>query len=212
MKGLYFAKAWFTKRLTIFIKLATLRNLSPDLFTGIGIAGAVLASRALVLTEHHPIFGCVLVGLGLVIRLGGANLDGAVARAQGRSHAFGFVINEIGDRVSDFIIMAGVVTIAWHTQVSNVRILSVVAIVAATLPTLISLAGAGAGGVRINGGPFGKTERCATIFLLSVAIAIGFSISASITIACDAIILGSIITAIARVQAYRKAFANTGSK
>ena len=38
-----------------------------------------------------------------------------------------------------------------------------VAAVCATLPTFVSLAGAGAGAPRLNGGPWGKTERCAVV-------------------------------------------------
>ena len=36
----------------------------------------------------------------------------------------------------------------------------VLAALAATLPTFASLAAAGAGATRVNGGPLGKTERC----------------------------------------------------
>ena len=39
--------------------------------------------------------------LFLAVRLGGANLDGAVARARGVSRPWGFVLNEVGDPVSD---------------------------------------------------------------------------------------------------------------
>lgn len=49
--------------------------------------------------------------LALVVRLGGANLDGAVARARGVSR-WGFVLNEIGDHTSDFLAFAGLADLA----------------------------------------------------------------------------------------------------
>ena len=203
MKGLYFAKSWFTRRLALFVKLAVRKNLSPDLFTWIGVAGAVLASISLIENLWF------LVGIGLVIRLGGANLDGAVARAQGSFRKFGFVLNEIGDRLSDYILMIGLSTLAWRTGSTALFFLSVGALITASLPTLISISGATpSGGVRINGGPFGKTERCATIFILAIALALGSAKTTSISVACILITVGSIATAALRARTYNKIFLN----
>lgn len=202
MKGLYFAKAWFTARLNFILKIAVRKEISPDVFTWIGVLGACFATRALILSIWW------LVGLGLVIRLGGANLDGAIARAQGKKDKFGFIVNEIGDRLSDFIIMIGLVKLAWMNigLGQYAVVLSVVALLTSTFPTIISLSGAGAGGSRINGGPFGKTERCASIFLLSVAIALGISVVISIAVVSSLIIIGSIVTAVMRALTYKKMF------
>ena len=102
-----------------------------------------------------------LAFLLLAARLGGANLDGAVARARGVSRPFGFVLNEIGDRASDLLMMAGLVGLGLRTDASHATVcLVLVAALAATLPTFISLSAAGAGAPRLNGGPLGKTERC----------------------------------------------------
>ena len=102
----------------------------------------------------------------LAARLGGANLDGAVARARGVSRPFGFVLNEIGDRFSDFLIMAGLVGLSVRTgSPTSTTALLLAASAAATLPTFVSLCAAGAGAPRLNGGPFGKTERCLTAVL-----------------------------------------------
>lgn len=198
MKGLYFAKSWFTKRLNLFVKLAVRKNLSPDLFTWIGVAGALLASLGLI---NNLWF---LVGLGLIVRLGGANLDGAVARAQGSSSKFGFILNEVGDRLSDFILMASVVALAWSTHSSATLILAIIALATSTLPTLISISGAGAGASRINGGPFGKTERCATLFILSVTLAFGLPKSNYVSGASVLIVVGSVVTAFTRAMAYKR--------
>ena len=89
-----------------------------------------------------------------------------MARARGVSRPFGFVLNEIGDRFSDFLIMAGLVGLSVRTDSpTSTTALLLAATAAATLPTFVSLCAAGAGAPRLNGGPFGKTERCLTAVL-----------------------------------------------
>ena len=120
----------------------------------------------------------------MVLRLAGANLDGAVARARGVSRPWGFVVNEIGDRTADLLAFAGLAVWAARQDGPGLNWLSwpvlqvLVAALAATLPTFASLAAAAAGATRRNGGPLGKTERClfvvlATAFPVIMPIAAG---------------------------------------
>ncbi|MEH3032523.1 MAG: CDP-alcohol phosphatidyltransferase family protein [Aeromicrobium erythreum] len=157
MRGLYALKPWYSRRLQLFTDAAVRRGLSPDVFTAVGVLFAVVA--ALVIWQ-----GWWWVALpALALRLAGANLDGAVARARGVSRPWGFVLNELGDRASDLLMFAGLAALAARHQGSwqHVDVLLVlVAALAATLPTFASLSAAGAGATRLNGGPFGKTERC----------------------------------------------------
>src|SRR4051812_31395586 len=102
--------------------------------------------------------------------MAGANLDGALARARGVSRPLGFVINEIGDRVGDLLPLAALSVLALNTGSLATLALALTAIVAASWPTFISLAIAAAGGQRINGGPFGKTERALVVFVCAVAL------------------------------------------
>ena len=129
----------------------------------------------------------------LAARLGGANLDGAVARARGVSRPFGFVLNEIGDRVSDLLIMAGLVGLALRTGSSAATVhLLLIALAAAMLPTFVSLAAAGAGAARLNGGPFGKTERC-------LAAVVAAALPQYLAIVAWIVIAGSVVTACVRL-------------
>ena len=104
-------------------------------------------------------------GTVLALRLAGANLDGAVARARGVSRRWGFGVNEIGDRCSDLLTFAGLAVFAARQNGPGLPWLSwpviqtLAATLAATLPTFASLAAATAGATRRNGGPLGKTER-----------------------------------------------------
>ena len=126
MASLYSLKYWYTRRLGVIIQASVRRGISPDVWTAIGVIAAALGCGALVMGWW------LLAFILLAARLGGANLDGAVARARGVSRPFGFVLNEIGDRVSDLFIMAGLVGLALRTGSSTTTVyLTMVSLTAA---------------------------------------------------------------------------------
>ena len=187
MVSLYSLKYWYTRRLGVIIQASVRRGISPDVWTAVGVIAAALGCGAVVMGWW------LLAFILLAARLGGANLDGAVARARGVSRPFGFVLNEIGDRVSDLFIMAGLVGLALRTGSSTTTVyLTLIALAAATLPTFISLAAAGAGATRLNGGPFGKTERC-------LAAVVAAALPQYLVIIAWVIIMGSAVTACVRL-------------
>ena len=197
MKSLYALKYWYTRRLGFIVSASVRRGISPDFWTAAGVAAAALGAWAIV--EGWWIAAFVF----LAARLGGANLDGAVARARGVSRPFGFVLNEIGDRFSDFLIMAGLVGLAVRTDSpTSTTALLLAATAAATLPTFVSLCAAGAGAPRLNGGPFGKTERCLTA-VLAAAFPQHLAVFGWIVVA------GSLATAAVRLAKTRRALRGT---
>lgn len=192
MDGLYALKPWYSRRLGALVDVAVSRRISPDLFTAAGVAAAAVAGTAIALGAWP------LAALALAARLAGANLDGAVARARGVSRPWGFVLNEVGDRLSDLLAFAGLAVLAARIPEQRLAVPAVlVAALAATLPTFASLATAAAGGYRRNGGPLGKTERC---LLLVVATAV----PAWLVPVCGLITLGSLVTAALRLAAGRR--------
>lgn len=197
MQGLYALKPWYTRRLGGVVGAATTRGLSPDVFTVVGVVAAALAGVALAL-------GWWWLALPLLaLRLAGANLDGAVARARGVSRPWGFVLNEIGDRLGDLLMWTG---LAWWAAQHSITALVwvLVATVAATLPTFASLSAAGAGTTRRNGGPLGKTERC----LLAV---LGCAVPSWLVGVSAVVVAGSVLTAALRLRsAHRELAAPAG--
>lgn len=186
MQGLYALKPWYTRRLNRVVDAAVARGFSPDVFTAVGILGGALAGVALAL-------GWWWLALPLLaLRLAGANLDGAVARARGVARPWGFVLNEIGDRFGDLLMWAG---LAWwasqHSPTALVWVL--VATVAATLPTFASLSAAGAGATRRNGGPLGKTERC-------LLVVVGCAVPSWLVGVSAVVVAGSVLTAGLRLR------------
>lgn len=194
MRGLYAAKPWFTRQLGRVVTAAVSRGWSPDAFTAVGVAFAAVAAGGLLL-GWWP-----LVLIGLVGRLAGANLDGAVARARGVVRPFGFVLNEIGDRASDLLPLAALSILAGQTGSVPALVAALVAMTAASWPTFISLGAAAAGAPRVNGGPFGKTERTLAVLLMSVAFT-WFPVDEVISVGSAVIIAGSTVTAATRARA-----------
>ncbi|MFD9635492.1 CDP-alcohol phosphatidyltransferase family protein [Streptomyces violascens] len=181
MNGLYALKPWYADRLSGIRGALARRGVSPDTLTAAGVVSAAGAAAALALLPAP--LAALPVAVLLAARLAFANLDGALARDTGRTTRRGALLNELGDRAADLIVLAGFLPLAPLWLVAT-------AALAATLPSWISLAGAAAGAPRRNGGPLGKTERC---LLVVVAAASGWVSPVLLVIA-----IGSVLTAAVR--------------
>ncbi|MFI1828013.1 CDP-alcohol phosphatidyltransferase family protein [Streptomyces sp. NPDC020412] len=182
MNGLYALKPWYAARLAGVHGALARRGVSPDALTVAGVASAAGAAAALAWLPA-PLAALPVAAL-LAARLAFANLDGALARSTGRTTRRGALLNELGDRAADLVVLAGFLAIAPLWLVG-------VAALAATLPSWVSLAGAAAGAPRLNGGPVGKTERC---LLAVVAAATGWAVPVLVVLA-----VGSALTALVRL-------------
>jgi CDP-diacylglycerol--glycerol-3-phosphate 3-phosphatidyltransferase len=186
--------------LTPVVETAVARGVSPDVFTAAGVVAAAAAGAA-VAHGWWP-----LAALFMVLRLAGANLDGAVARAARRSRPWGFVLNEVGDRASDLLAFAGLAVWAARQSGPGLQWLSwpvvmvLLAALASTLPTFAALAAAGAGATRRNGGPLGKTERC-----LLVVLATAFPVI--LPVVSMQMVNGSLLTTALRLRAAHRELA-----
>ncbi|MET7924513.1 phosphatidate cytidylyltransferase [Streptomyces sp. NPDC005349] len=181
MNGLYALKPWYADRLSGLRRTLAARQVSPDTLTAAGVVCAAGAAAALAWLPAP--LSALPVGVLLAGRLAFANLDGALARDTGRTTRRGALLNELGDRAADLLVIAGFLPLAplW---------LVAAAAFAATLPSWVSLAGAAAGAPRRNGGPVGKTERC---LLAVVAAASGWPVPVLAVVAA-----GSAVTAVVR--------------
>jgi phosphatidylglycerophosphate synthase len=188
MNGLYAFKPWYADRLAGLRHVLIDHRVSPNTLTSIGIVFGAAAGTVLWRGTPGPVSAiAVLVLLGA--RLACANLDGGVAREAGRTTRFGLVVNEIGDRVAEFAALAGLIAIAPPGMVA-------LAALAGTLPSWIALAGSAADAARVQGGPVGKTERCA---LLVVIAATGWAVPVLWVFA-----IGSLLTAVIRLARIRR--------
>ncbi|MEU6659758.1 CDP-alcohol phosphatidyltransferase family protein [Streptomyces sp. NPDC046821] len=181
MNGLYALKPWYADRLSGVRGALAARRVSPDALTAAGVGCAAGAAAALAFLPAP--LAALPVAVLLTARLAFAHLDGALARDTGRMTRRGAVLNELGDRAADLLVIAGFLPLAplW---------LVAVAAFASTLPSWVSLAGAAAGAPRRNGGPVGKTERC---LLAVVVAATGWAVPVLGVVAA-----GSAVTALVR--------------
>lgn len=187
MDGLYALKPWYATRLRSVRAALVARDVSPHLLTAAGVAAGAAGGVALATGN------ALLVPPLVAARLAFANLDGGVARDTGRTTPWGSVVNELGDRLADVALLAGAFALAAPVPV-------LAALFAATLPSWVALAGAAAGAPRVNGGPAGKTERCALVcvaaFFPAAAEAVLWTVAA-----------GSVVTAGLRLRTIRTAVA-----
>ena len=186
MHGLYAIKPWYTRRLRRLVDAAVARrHLAGRVHRGRGGRRRAVAA---VCIAHGWWLGALLA---LAARLAGANLDGAVARARGVDPAVGVRAQRgrrpgVGpDRLRR---SGGLAAGSAGLGVGRGGAGGRGRCAAATLPTFAALAAAGAGATRRNGGPVGKTERCA---LAVVATAW----PASLPVVCVVVIVGSVLTA-----------------
>ncbi|CAM5229442.1 CDP-alcohol phosphatidyltransferase family protein [Streptomyces antimycoticus] len=178
MNGLYALKPWFARRLTLLRRWLIRSGISPNAvtFAGVLCAGAAAASFAMLAAP----WAVVPVVVFLTARLACANLDGSIARETGKQTRLGSLLNEIGDRAADLVVILG-----FLPHLSPPFVLG--ALLASSAPSWISIAGAAAGVRRINGGPMGKTERC---LVVAVAAASGWYAPAAVVM-----VVGSALTA-----------------
>jgi len=189
MKGIYAAKNWFSAVLSPITKAAIKFHLSPNLFTLIGVLGGVLAGIGIFELQAW------LVLTGVIVRLAGANLDGAVARARNLQSKRGFWINELGDRLADTALFAGFFVLANNSAGTWVTTFQLIAMALAVVPTAVSLWGHFHGVTRINGGPFGKSERAFGAVLVVLVIQLGSPLVQTLETWAVLVVFGSLLTA-----------------
>ena len=192
MASLYSLKNWFTRVLAPVLNFSIRLGLSPDAFTVVGIAGAAVAAFGVLN------YSALIVTLGCIVRLAGANLDGALARARGKASDHGFLKNEIGDRLADFTMLGSFALLPIVSSEPTLFQLTVFAILVSALPTMISLLGYAKGAPRLNGGPVGKTERCLIVVLTVLAMQLYADGATVLRFAMWVLILGAIATALLR--------------
>lgn len=194
MLGLYGLKGWFGNLLEPALRLAVRFGWSPDSFTLLGVVGGCLAGFGVASLQWW------LVLLGGLMRLAGANLDGALARRRVKPTKGGAFKNELGDRLADFATMLSFALIPAVAAEPALRNLCLFTAGAAVLPSIASWFGLARGKSRINGGPLGKTERTFLAVVLVAAIQLGGQVGFVIQLGMYAIVIGSTLTALLRLR------------
>jgi archaetidylinositol phosphate synthase len=148
-------KEQFRKAFAPLGRSLAISGVSPNVLTVLGPLVALAAAMAFVL--HQILFAAFLMLLAGFLDA----LDGAVARASGRTTAFGGVLDSICDRYADAILLFGLVWGGWCTPFWGV--------VALVGSLLVSYARARAEAVGVSQLGIGLAERPERLIILIAA-------------------------------------------
>jgi CDP-diacylglycerol--glycerol-3-phosphate 3-phosphatidyltransferase len=172
-------------------------GVTPMMISIAGVAGNLFAA---VLIAR----GALLAG-GIVTLIASAldMLDGALARATGRAAPTGALIDSVLDRVSEALVLGGVLAYALNRGHDEQALLAFVAVVGSLLVSYVRARAEGLG-VTLTDGLFTRAER---VVVLSAALIFGLLRPALWVLA-----VLTVLTAAQRlVLAYRKVQAGEGS-
>lgn len=140
-----------------------LRSVHPDLITLAGLLCSLLAAALFRIAETAR-WPFLAIPALLLLRIVCNALDGLVAQATGRARAFGEVLNELTDRVSDLAILLGIAisslsSLTWGVAASSAVLLS----------SYVGILGKAVGTGRQYGGILGKADRMLYLGIACVA-------------------------------------------
>jgi CDP-diacylglycerol--glycerol-3-phosphate 3-phosphatidyltransferase len=148
------------------------------------LLGSLTVSALLAaFVEHTAIF--LLLPPWLLIRMGLATIDGTLAVDFGQKSRIGSVLNEVGDIVSDIVLIAPLALVV-PCHASSVAVLVTLVVMC----ELAGIAGPALGGSRRLDGPFGKADRSIVLGIASFWIAYSGRLPAGASLSmaiCDAL-------------------------
>ena len=160
---------WYSSKQTIVSQLDGVvdrlrrSGVSPDAVTLSAIPVAAIGGIALLASPAAPV-ALVLVPLAAGFRLGLNLVDGALARATGRAHPRGELLNEITDRVADLALIAPVAVLPGAHRETVL-----LGLTGAVLASFVGVASRAAGGQRLYGGVLSKPGRMVLLSVSAIA-------------------------------------------
>ena len=196
-EGLYRTKPAAQRWVSPLVDLCVRRGVSADAVTLAAVPVAALGGICLALSDGWPLLLLAvpfLAATRLILNL----IDGQVARRTGATHAWGEVLNELGDRVADVLFIGG---LAFVAAVGPGLALS--AVVAALLASYAGVVARATGAPRQYGGVMSKPGRMIT---LAVAAPLTLVIDADWPLRVGAwlILAGSLVTLAQRLRSTRR--------
>jgi len=150
---IYSIKPYFQKTLVPARNLCLKLHVSPTIINIKGVIASVIIALAIVFYPQWPIL-IFFIPIFAFVRTALNALDGMVARELAASSAFGEVLNEFLDRLSDVIIFGAFIFVP--------GVMAPLALVTVALVVLISYVGIlskAVGGPRMYAGVMGKADR-----------------------------------------------------
>jgi CDP-diacylglycerol--glycerol-3-phosphate 3-phosphatidyltransferase len=159
----YRSKRVIVARLDGVVERLASAGVSPDTVTLSAVPVAVAGGLAL-LASPTVAWALLLVPVAVVLRLVLNLLDGALARATGRSHPRGELFNEVGDRLADIAFLAPV---AFLPGAQRETVL--LGVTGAVLASFVGVTSKAAGADRLYRGILSKPGRMGLLAAFAVA-------------------------------------------
>jgi CDP-diacylglycerol--glycerol-3-phosphate 3-phosphatidyltransferase len=194
---LYAVKPRFQQALRPALQFVVRRSVSANALTRAAVVVSAVGGAALAFSGDEPRLLLVAVPI-VAVRLALNALDGMLARLTDSASPTGELLNEIGDRLGDLLLLGGLV-LAGHADLRlGAAVLGMVA-----LPAMVGITARAAGGERRYDGPLSKPDRmvglaAAALFAQLIAP------TTAVTLYLAALAAGVPITALVR---YRRAHA-----
>lgn len=194
---LYAVKPRFQQALRPALQFAVRRSLSANALTRAAVVVSAVGGAILAFSGKEPRLLLVAVPV-VAVRLALNALDGMLARQTGTASPTGELLNELGDRLGDLLLLGGLV-MAGHADLRlGAAVLGVVA-----LPAMVGVASRAAGGERRYDGPLSKPDRMVGLAAAAVLAQL-VPPTTAVTLYLALLATGVPLTALLR---YRRAFA-----
>lgn len=159
----YRSKQAIVARLDGVVGRLAAAGVSPDAVTISAIPLAAIGGACLLASPVSPV-ALLVVPVAAGLRLATNLVDGALARATGRTHARGELLNEVCDRIADLGFL-GPVAFLPGAQRETVLL----GLTGAVLASFVGVASRAAGGARLYRGILSKPGRMALLAVFAVA-------------------------------------------
>ncbi len=189
--GIYRLKPWFVARLDGLRVRLQRAGVSADAVTIAGVAAGIALGAALAAGVLASPWWWLAVPPLALVRLAANALDGALARASGTARPAGAILNEVGDRVADLGMLAGLAPAVGAPLAAS-------AVATAFATALVGVLAAALVGERATSGPMGKADRVTLLAVAApVAIAVG---EAALVVAAWLVVVGGVATVARRTR------------
>jgi CDP-diacylglycerol--glycerol-3-phosphate 3-phosphatidyltransferase len=164
-------------------------GLSPNAITLVGLAGA--AGAAVLVSQSLLLWG----GIAMILASGLDMFDGAVARSTGRVTKFGGLLDSIVDRISEAVVLIGLLA---HFLRESDDTGALLAAAAMATSFMVSYVRARASGLNVDC-EVGVLTRVERVVLLSACLVVGEWWAMAIPLALGIIAVLAAVTAVQRI-------------
>jgi len=180
------AARWITEPLSTAL---TKSRLKPNTLTWCALAISVIAAAAIA--TNHPIIGGVLVLLSGLFDI----LDGALARRTNQATRFGALLDSTFDRISDAVILLGVLVLFAKSGDVTIIVLIFLALIVSLLTSYVRARAEGVG-INCPVGLFTRTER---VIILALGLLLSPLFNITIFIALLLLVVLGLVTVVQRL-------------